>query len=145
MSVKTNLQARAVAKVILAQAVSMGIQLNGFKLIKLLYLAHRFMLYHFGRPLIAGESFLPWKYGPTLESLHNDLKPFDGHLIDLSSAEIALWPDAPADQEVTFSIEIVLKKFGRLPAMILSDIAHKSDLLWRDAVRKKSSILKEIV
>jgi uncharacterized phage-associated protein len=136
MSTTINFQARAVAKTFLVNASALGIPLSGFKLIKLIYLAHRIMLDHFNRPLISSESFALWKYGPTLESLHCDLKTFEGRAIDVNSAEISYWPDDHSDQYVVSVIQVVLEKFGAMPVMELSDAIHKSDLMWRYALKK---------
>lgn len=135
-----NFQARSIAKMFLIQAADMGISLNGFKLIKLIYLAHRAMLEYFDRPLISSESFALWKYGPTLESLHIDLKSFEGRAIDVNSVEISSWRADRSDQCAASIVRVVLERFGTMPAMELSDVVHKSDLLWRDALKKKSNM-----
>jgi uncharacterized phage-associated protein len=144
MSKNINFQARSVAKTFLIQAADMRIPLNGFKLIKLIYMAHRTMLDYFNRPLISNESFALWKYGPTLESLHSDFKSFEGRAIDVNSVEILSWPVDHLDQCAASIIQVVLERFATMPAMELSDAMYKSDLMWREKLKKKSSELKEI-
>lgn len=140
MNTKINFQTRAVTKTFLVHAATLAIPLSGFKLIKLMYLAHRIMLDHFNRPLISSESFALWKYGPTLESLHGDFKSFEGRAIDVNSAEISLWPDDDSDHDAVSVIQVVLEKFGAMPVKDLSDAVHKSDLLWRNALKKNSQM-----
>lgn len=134
-----NFQARSIAKTFLIQAADMGIPLNGFKLVKLIYLAHRAMLEYFNRPLISSESFALWKYGPTLESLHSDFKSLEGRAIDINSVEISSWAVDCSDQYALSIIQVVLERFGTMPVMELSDAVHKIDLLWRNALKKKSN------
>lgn len=117
-----NFQARSVAKMFLSQAADMGIPLSGFKLIKLMYLAHRTMLEYFNRPLVSSESFVLWKYGPTLESLHRDFKSFEGRAIDINSVEISYWPVDHLDQCAASIIRVVLEKFGTMPVIELMRI-----------------------
>jgi uncharacterized phage-associated protein len=138
MNAKSNSQARSAAKAVLTIATDMGIPLTGFKLIKLIYFCHRVMLNRFGRPFISNESFLPWKYGPTLESLHICLKPFQGRCLDINAGELRHWPDMPMDDHVKSSIEATLRQMGTMSAKALSDIAFKSDFLWRSTVGKES-------
>lgn len=138
MNPVNNLQTRLVAKTMLFVASKTATPLTVFRLIKLIYMAHRVMLSRFQRPLLTTESFSLWKYGPTLESLHPALKCFDGRLIHFSSEEIADWGVIESDDELMMSMELVLKQFGAMPMMELSDLAYKSDLIWRDSFKGQS-------
>ncbi|MDO8728592.1 MAG: DUF4065 domain-containing protein [bacterium] len=138
MNAKINFQTRAIAKTFLIVAAERGISLSGFKLIKLMYVAHRVMLDHFSRPLISSESFSLWKFGPTLESLHGEFKKFEGQAVDVNSAEIRIWPDVCSDLCSVSVIQVVLETFGSMPTMVLSEQAQKSDILWRHKLKEYS-------
>ncbi|WP_295996251.1 Panacea domain-containing protein [Rugamonas sp.] len=123
---------RTVAKSMLQKADELGCALTNLKLHKLLYLAHGLSLAKHGKPLLDGEPFAAWKYGPVVESLYHDLKIFGSNAIKPDSQFIVNWPTVEQDSTDSAVILSVLRQFGKMSAGTLVEITHKSDGPWHE-------------
>lgn len=121
---------RTVARSMLEKADELGLSLTNLKLHKLLYLAHGLALAKYDCPLLDGEKFAAWKYGPVMESLYHDLKVFGSSTIKSDSPFVAGWSSVAKGSPEDKAIESILKQFGTKSAGTLIDITHKSDGPW---------------
>lgn len=121
---------RVAAKSMLVQAELLSLSLTNLTLHKLLYFAHGLLLARHGRPLV-DEPFQAWKYGPVLESLYHDLKPFGTSPVLPGSWFVATWDMLPPEAiDEAQAIDSILKQFGDQSAITLIDISHDSKGPW---------------
>jgi uncharacterized phage-associated protein len=123
---------RTVAKSMFENADELGLSITNLKLHKLLYLAHGLALAKFDRPLLTGEQFAAWKYGPVMESLYHDLKVFGSSAIKSDSPFVSSWPSLDKGSQDEMVIQSILKQFGKKSAGTLIDITHKTDGPWHE-------------
>lgn len=121
---------RTVAKTMLGLAEERGFQLTNLKLHKLLYLAHGAMLAKLGQPLIQGEQFAAWKYGPVVESLYHDLKVHGANPISFDSPFIRFWPVLQGQDQAIEIMHSILGQFGQKSAGYLIEATHDPDGPW---------------
>ena len=130
---------RTVAKSMLEKADELGLSITNLKLHKLLYLAHGLALAKFDRPLLDGDQFAAWKYGPVVESLYHDLKVFGSSAIKSDSPFVAGWPSLAKDSQEEKVVESILRQFGTKSAGTLIDITHKTDGPWHEVFDASTS------
>jgi len=130
---------RSIAKFMLVKAEELGLSITNLKLHKLLYLSHGLSLVKFDHPLLEGEKFAAWKYGPVIESLYHDLKVFGSSSIKADSSFVANWPSLNEASDETMVIESILKQFGKKSAGTLIDITHKADGPWHEVFDASTS------
>lgn len=123
---------RIAAKTMLRCAREQGFELTNLKLHKLLYLAHGAMLAKHEQPLIEGEAFSAWKYGPVLESLYHDLKVHGANPINADSPFIGDWPVLEAGTVAGDVMKAILAQFGRKSAAYLIDATHDPEGPWSE-------------
>lgn len=124
--VTQTIEPTMVAKSLILAAEAKNINLTNLKLQKLLYFAHGISLAANSEPLIVGEEFQAWQYGPVIESLYHSLKPFGSSIISSELDVISAWEDLPAegnDRRLSV-IESVLNQLGNKSAMYLVDFSH---------------------
>lgn len=104
--------------------------LTPMQLIKLVYVAHGYMLGALGVPLIQ-ESVEAWQYGPVVPSVYRALKNF-------GSSSVSHVPGAPAhdfsftDEEKKV-MDFVASRYGRYDGITLSSATHRPGTPWDTA------------
>lgn len=99
--------------------------LTPMQLLKLVYIAHGWMLGLYGRPLI-GDDVEAWQYGPVIPRLYKAVRKFKSHPVQgpLQNDQGSL--DAREESIISQVYEIYGKKTG--PA--LSRLTHQKDSPW---------------
>lgn len=115
--------------------IRLGKEENNFftpmQLLKLVYIAHGWMLGFFGKPLI-NEDVEAWKYGPVIPELYQEVKNYGREKV---RNEISSWPTLSRqslNEEEKSVIHFVYKKYGNLDGIRLSMITHQKDTPWSD-------------
>jgi uncharacterized phage-associated protein len=99
------------------------------QLIKLVYIAHGWMLGIYQRPLIR-ERVEAWKYGPVIPSLYHSLKRYGA---DFVSGPLYLHRKNPEfDDEQKELIAEIFRAYGRLTGIELSTLTHQQGTPWSD-------------
>lgn len=99
--------------------------LTQMQLLKLVYIAHGWMLGVFEEALICDE-IQAWKYGPVIPSLYEQLKLNGASKItNPILQEEAIFSDKEVD-----AIEFTFKSYGKLSAFQLSNITHQDNTPW---------------
>jgi uncharacterized phage-associated protein len=120
--------ARAVANEFLRLAEEDGRALTPLQIIKLVYIAHGWMLALYQRPLII-DRIEAWKYGPVIPELYHDMKGY-------GASSVAGWlPETfpqpkPLDHQETDLIRQVYKIYGRKNGVQLSELTHRPGTPW---------------
>ena len=117
----------SVAKYLLDKGRENGRVFSPMKIIKLVYIAHGWMLGIYGRPLIR-EDVEAWKYGPVVRELYHEVKRFRNRVVDPNSL-IVLENDDFDDDEKSIMDE-TLEAYQQLSAVQLSQITHASGTPW---------------
>lgn len=120
-----NLKAVAVAKYILDRAHSMGLTLTPMQLLKLVYIAHGWMLGRHGRPLF-NEQVQAWQYGPVVPSVYQAVKQFGSSPI----TNINCMPADGFDADEQGMMDFVVKNYGAANGIMLSTATHQPGTPW---------------
>jgi len=120
-----NLKAVAVAKHILDRAHSMGLAITPMQLLKLVYIAHGWMLGRHGRPLFS-EQVQAWQYGPVVPSVYKAVKQFGSSPI----TNISYAPSVPFDTDERGTMDFVVKNYGEANGIMLSTATHQPGTPW---------------
>ena len=117
--------ARTVANRFLERAVQDGDALTPMQLLKLVYMAHGWMLGIYGRPLIRDE-VEAWQYGPDIPNLYSAIRHFKSQPVvgPLKSREDGL------DAEEMSIVDQVYDIYGKRSGPALSRLTHQSDSPW---------------
>ena len=125
-----------VAKHFLDCAEKKGIGLSPMKLIKLVYIAHGWMLGLNGRPLIR-ETIEAWRYGPSIPELHRAVRKFRTDPVDPKAVRPPWFSGRRGlDEEEKAIIEETLEGYGHLTAIQLSQMTHARGTPW-DIIRNR--------
>jgi uncharacterized phage-associated protein len=118
---------RTVANRFLELAGRRGDTLTPMQLLKLVYIAHGWMLGLYGRALIRDE-VQAWQYGPVIPRLYNAVKDYRGGAIarPISSAN-----DTALDEFEEDIISQVYGKYGEKSGPALSRITHAAGTPWQ--------------
>lgn len=118
--------ARAVAQQILNECKAVGDDaVTPMQLLKLVYIAHGYMLGKLGVPLIK-EPVEAWQYGPVVRSVYNAVRGF-------GSLPVPSVPNAPTEQFSDAEQQIirdVARKYGRADGIALSSATHQPGTPW---------------
>lgn len=101
------------------------------QLLKLVYIAHGWMLAVFNEPLIYDE-VQAWKFGPVIPDLYHDLKIYGSHPIQ---NPILQYPTEFSERERQI-IQFTYSSYGDFSAYQLSDITHAVDTPWSETYGK---------
>lgn len=117
--------ANAVANRFLELADNVDQRLTPMQVLKLVYLAHGWMLGLYHRPLIS-QRIEAWKYGPVIPSLYDAMRHFKANPVSgpLNANDNILDPD---EGDV---IEQVFEKYGHLSGGALSKLTHRPGSPW---------------
>lgn len=119
----------SVARYLVTRAKEQGRTLSPMKLVKLVYMAHGWMLGIYGRPLIE-DTVEAWQYGPVIPDLYEHVKRFGEQPVVLN------YLNQPEDTE-NFSeteqsiMDQVHDIYGKYPAMTLSAMTHSRNTPWK--------------
>ena len=117
-----------VANRFLELAEAKGDKLTPMQLLKLVYIAHGWMLGLYGRPLIR-EQVEAWQYGPVIPSLYSHVRSYKGSPINGKISSIfARGGELGAEEEDIISQ--VYEAYGQMPGMRLSRITHAAGTPW---------------
>ena len=120
--------AHTVANRFLKLAEDKGQALNPLQLMKLVYIAHGWMLGMYRRPLIK-DHIEAWKFGPVIPRLYRSIKAYGS---DPITAPLPLAPgkDAPLDEIEADIIDQTFEIYGHLTGIRLSALTHQPDTPW---------------
>jgi uncharacterized phage-associated protein len=116
----------AVANQFLALAKQRGDALTPMQLLKLVYIAHGWMLGLYGRPLIKDE-IQAWQYGPVIRRLYDVVRQYRSQPVDVPIATVSSGPMDPQEQSV---IEQAYKIYGSMSGPALSRLTHAAGTPW---------------
>jgi uncharacterized phage-associated protein len=119
--------ANLIANEFLDLAAKNGDTLTPMQLLKLVYIAHGWMLGLYGVPLVADE-IQAWKYGPVIPRLYECVKNFRSNPV---KGPLSVTPshDELIDLEKNL-IDQVYEKYGHMNGIYLSNLTHKSGTPW---------------
>jgi uncharacterized phage-associated protein len=117
---------RIVANRFLTLAAMRNDAITPMQLLKLVYIAHGWMLGLYGRPLISDE-VQAWQYGPVIPSLYNATKKFRSQPV---AEQLAVRTESQLDESETDVIDQVYGLYGHLTGPALSRITHALDTPW---------------
>lgn len=118
--------ASQVANRLLDLADEVGVRLTPMQLIKLVYLAHGWMLGLYGRPLIKDE-IQAWKFGPVIPDLYKQLRKYRAEPV---TGRLAVPHFRPFDDEEEDIIQQTFEVYGRKSAAYLSSLTHRPGSPW---------------
>jgi uncharacterized phage-associated protein len=117
----------AVANRFLELARQQGKPLTPMQLLKLVYIAHGWMLGLYGRPLIK-DDVEAWQYGPVIPKLYRQTRQYKGSPV----TEVLSQPfgEKPLDEAEDDVIQQVFNVYGGRTAMQLSRMTHAAGTPW---------------
>ena len=122
---------KRVAEYILNLAQADGKVLTPMQVLKLVYIAHGWLLGLDGRPLV-NEPVEAWRYGPVIRSLYHQYKCYGSNPIDEFPTEK---PNA-FDAEEESTIGQVWKGYGNRTGISLSSLTHQPGTPWDITVKQ---------
>lgn len=102
-----------------------GETLTPMQLLKLVYIAHGWMLALYHRPLIRDE-VQAWQYGPVIPRLYNSVRRFRSQPVN----ELINCEQETIDDAAESIIDQVYERYGRLSGPALSRLTHASGTPW---------------
>lgn len=116
---------RTIANRFLDLAKQRGETITPMQVLKLVYIAHGWMLALYHRSLIRDE-VQAWQYGPVIPKLYNAVRKYKGR-------EVTERLSAPAET-IDYSAESIIaqvsEKYGRLTGPALSRLTHAPNTPW---------------
>lgn len=113
-----------IAKAFLDRATRENKTFTPMQLIKLVYLAHGWMLALYNRPL-TDETIEAWQYGPVIPDLYHAIKQYRGNPVQTIDCE-----DAILDDDASDVIDQVYQQYGHLNGIKLSMVTHEKNSPW---------------
>lgn len=117
---------RTIANRFLALARERGDFLTPMQVLKLVYIAHGWMLGLYGRPLIR-DDVQAWQYGPVISSLYNALRQYGGGAV---TAQVRAPINDNLDEEEDDVIRQVYSEYGSFSGPALSRLTHAGGTPW---------------
>ena len=117
-----------VANRFLELAEAKGDKLTPMQLLKLVYIAHGWMLGLYGRPLIR-DHVEAWQYGPVIPALYSHVRGYKGAPITGKISSI-LARGGVLDEEEEDVVSQVYGIYGQMSGMRLSRITHATGTPW---------------
>lgn len=129
-------KALAVAEHIFNHAKGLGYTLTPMQLLKLVYVAHGWMLGKHGKPLFT-EPVLAWQYGPVVPSVYQAVKGYGSAVIQCVSGA----PQIAFDTDEIAIMDFVSQNYARVDGITLSSATHQPGTPWSQtwASRPQSS------
>lgn len=116
-----------IANAILEIARRANYQLTPLQLIKLVYIAHGWVLAVYDRPLL-NEPAQAWTYGPVVPSLYQAVKSYRASSIDKPLPGDV--DPQPLDPEISEFLGAVFDRYKGISGTQLSALTHKSGTPW---------------
>lgn len=116
---------RVVANRFLELAKSAGDSLTPMQLLKLVYIAHGWMLGLYGRPLIR-DRVEAWQYGPVIPKLYNHIRGYRSHPVDRTIPA----PNETLAPHESSIVKQVYDIYGAMTGPALSRLTHASQTPW---------------
>lgn len=113
------------ASALLQKAHDKGLSLTPMQLLKLVYIAHGWMLGLYSRPLIS-DNVEAWRYGPVVPSVYQAIKTFRNSPV----SEIRTAAPAQLDECEADVVDQVLSIYGNKTGIKLSAITHQAGTPW---------------
>jgi len=126
----------SIAKELLIRESKEQKTLTPMQLIKLVYLAHAWMLAIYSRPLIS-EEIEAWQYGPVIPSLYHEIKGYRSNPVEYISSEEN---DSIDDNSVDI-IDQVYEQYGRFSGIELSMLTHEAGSPWEITWNNEKKII----
>lgn len=114
----------AVAQYLVDQAPT---AVTPMKLLKLVYIAHGYMLGMHGAPLL-DEQVQAWKFGPTVASVYQAVRDYCSSPVQTVVGAKA-WGGEFTSRELAV-MDTVLERYGRVNAVALSGATHRPGTPW---------------
>lgn len=109
--------------------------LTPMQIIKLVYLAHAWMLALYRRPMIR-ESVEAWKYGPVIPELYEAIKQFRSNPVTHVGCDPVAF-----DNETMDIIQQVYEQYGHFNGIELSTMTHEKDSPWDIAWKSEHPVI----
>jgi uncharacterized phage-associated protein len=116
---------KVIANRLIDLARERGETLTPMQLIKLVYIAHGWMLGLYHRPLIRDE-VQAWQYGPVIPRLYNAVRSYKGQPVEQEISCAAEDID-PRSEDI---VSQVFDQYGHLSGPALSRLTHASGTPW---------------
>lgn len=100
--------------------------LTPMQLIKLVYIAHGYMLGVYGRPLL-NESVEAWQYGPVIPSVYHSVKEYKSSPVSYVPGAYQGYQFDPQERQI---LDYVAQVYGRHNGVILSSATHQPGTPW---------------
>jgi len=101
--------------------------LTPMQLLKLVYIAHGYMLGVYGRPLL-NEAVEAWQYGPVVPSLYHQIKTYRSSPV---AAVPGITEQVQFDQQEQQVLDFVTQVYGRHNGIVLSAATHQPGTPWQ--------------
>lgn len=118
---------QTVANRFLALAEERGDALTPMQLLKLVYIAHGWMLGLYGRPLI-NDDVEAWQYGPVIPQLYSQLRQYRGAPVTSRLNEPS--GSTQLDEQEDDIVRQVYDAYGDRTGMALSRLTHAKGTPW---------------
>lgn len=119
-------KALSVARYMLEQRQRAGEAITAMQLIKLVYIAHGYMLGRHGRPLFDDEDVEAWQHGPVVPSVYHAVKASRSAPVqEVHGADALTFPEA----EVAV-MQTVMDLYGPYDGIALSAATHRTGTPW---------------
>jgi len=104
--------------------------LTTMQLLKLVYIAHGWMLGIYSRPLIS-DRIEAWKYGPVIPELYHELKSYRDQFVTkkITCKNI----DVDLDEQEKLVVSEIYNIYGKYSGIELSSLTHKKGTPWQKA------------
>ena len=102
--------------------------LTPMQLLKLVYIAHGWMLGIYSRPLIS-DRVEAWKYGPVIPQLYHQLKSYRDQFV--TEKIVCRDADDNLDEEEELVISEICNIYGKYSGIELSSLTHKEGTPWQ--------------
>lgn len=117
----------AVANEFIRLGIKDGETFTPMQLLKLVYIAHGWMLAVYSEPLIS-ERIEAWRYGPVIPDLYQKIKKYGGssiaNLIEGDNSKIN-------DEQKSQIIKFVYEQYKEFDGIRLSSITHQPNTPWK--------------
>lgn len=121
-----------VGKRFLEIAENQNQSLTVMQLLKLVYIAHGWMLALYHRPLV-DDDIEAWQYGPVIRNLYNEIRVAKGKRVfpdSLNDAIARLDSPGSLDKYETDLIQQVFNRYGEFSGNALSRLTHSKGSPW---------------
>lgn len=116
---------KRIANRFIAKARERNETLTPMQILKLVYIAHGWMLGLYRRPLISDE-VQAWQYGPVIPRLYEVLRSYKGRPV----TEDLVTEDQEIDAAAEDIISQVYERYGRMSGPALSRLTHAKSTPW---------------